>query len=448
MTLSTTAAHNALIAFNRFGLGAKPGGPKRIGSDPKAALLAELEAPGIARITANLPSYSRACFQSQNGHAENVRIVELGARVDKHMSVEIGFVERLVIFWQNHFSMTVNKDDAIRGTIGQWERDVIRKNVLGNFGDMLRGTIKHPAMLAFLDNQDSIGPRSRDGRASGDGLNENLGRELMELHTLGVDGGYTETDVTQMAKILTGWSFVRSWEADGKYNGGNDKNRGQFIYRPYWHEPGPITLLGKSYPAIGMNQCLHVLNDLAIHPATAEHIAFKLCRHFIMDEPTPSMVNKLANRFIASGGNLRMVARDLVNLPEAWSAPFTKIRTPYEMSIAQFRALGRRYDNDSTWAFSEPLYALDNMQWEAPSPAGWSDDTGRWLAPDAMRIRLDVGQFASWEYARDTEKNITALATSLFDSALSRNTKERIAGAGSGNNGLTVLFACPEFQRR
>jgi uncharacterized protein (DUF1800 family) len=451
MTLPAATAQQALIAFQRFGLGARPGGPGRIAKDPKAALVAELQNRKGALIqTAGLPTYGAACFQAQSGwdHAEALRQKELAARIDKQMEAEVGFVERLVMFWSNHFSMTVNKDETIRGTIGQWERDVIRKNVLGHFGPMLRGTIQHPAMLAYLDNADSIGPNSKTGKDWGAGYNENLGRELMELHTIGSGGGYTETDVTQMAKILTGWSFVRAWESDGHYNGGTKENRGRFIYRYNWHEPGPITLMGKTYPPTGMDQAIAVLDDLAAHPATAEHIAFKLVRHFITDEPTPAMVDKLKDRYLATGGNLVAVYLALINLPEAWTLPLTKLRTPYEMSIAQFRALGRRYKDDDTWAFSEPLNALYNMVWEAPSPEGYSDDSATWLNPDAMRIRIDVGQFASWQLADDTKKNPVQLANSLFDSALSQATRERLANCGSNNNGLTVLFSCPEFQRR
>jgi uncharacterized protein (DUF1800 family) len=147
-------------------------------------------------------------------------------------------------------------------------------------------------------------------------------------------------------------------------------------------------------------------------------------------------------------GNLKAVALALLELPEAWSTPLTKLRTPYEMTLAQYRALGVRYKNDSSWAFSEPLYALYHMQWESPSPEGYSDDTGTWLGPDAMRIRLDVAQFASWEYAPNYKRNVTALAQSLFDTALSRATRERLGGIGDNNNALTILFSSPEFQRR
>jgi uncharacterized protein (DUF1800 family) len=452
MALSSDAAQQALIAFQRFGLGAKPGGPGRIGSDPKAAIRNEVKTADIAKINnPALPSYAKACFESLQGfsRAEAMRRAEMAARIDKHMSVEIGFVERLVVFWANHFSMTVNKPGAVRGTIGQWERDVIRANVLGRFADMLHGTIAHPAMIAYLDNTESIGPNSPAGQKWGLGYNENLARELLELHTVGSGGGYSEEDVVAFAKILTGWSYVRGWESDGGYNGGNSQNRGQFIYRDTWHEPGPIAFVGKTYPARGKGQAKRVLNDLAEHPATAEHIAFKLVRHFITDEPTPEMVNPLKRKFLRTGGDLKAVALALIDLPEAWSAPLTKLRTPYEMLIAQYRALGTRFADDNPWALSGPLNALHQMQWESPSPQGYSDDTLKWLNPDAMRIRLNVAQFTNWvTVGGGYQGDVVRLANSLYGAALSRATRERIDGIGNNNNALTILFSSPEFQRR
>jgi uncharacterized protein (DUF1800 family) len=320
--------------------------------------------------------------------------------------------------------------------------------VLGRFVNMLRGTIAHPAIVSFLDNEDSIGPNSPIGIDWGAGFNENLAREIMELHTLGSGGGYTEVDVTALAKILTGWSYVRGWEADEGYSGGNNQNRGRFIYRPNWHEPGPIKLMGETYPALGQAQAEQVLNDLAAHPETAEHIAFKLVRHFITDAPTPAMVNPLKQKFLQTKGDLKAVSLALLDLPEAWSAPLKKIRTPYEMSLAQYRALGVRYKNSDSWILSEPLYALNHMAWEAPSPEGYSDEALTWLNPDAMRIRLDVAQFSSWAFAPNSQRDVLALANSLFQSALSADTRQRLSSAGNSNAALTILLSCPEFQRR
>jgi uncharacterized protein (DUF1800 family) len=449
MALSPAAAQQALIAFQRFGLGAKPGGPARIGKDPKAALRTEVATANIARVnTPGLPGYVGACSLSQRGKAFDLAEKELNARVDKHRAVEIGFVERLVIFWSNHFSMSVNKAEAVAGTIGQWERDVVRRHVLGKFGDMLLGTIGHPAMIAYLDNADSIGPNSPIGQSWNVGLNENLAREVLELHTVGSTGGYTESDVTRLSEILTGWSYVRGWEADGRYNGGNDQNRGQFIYRSTWHEPGPITLMGKTYPAAGRRQLELVLADLAKRPATAEHIAYKLVRHFVTDEPTPAMVNPLKQAYLQSGGNLKTVALALIDLPQAWSTPLNKLRTPYEMAVAHYRGLGRRYKNDQIWLMSEPLRALQQMAWQAPSPEGYPDETPKWLNADAMRLRLDVAQMVDWALVGDYQSDVVKLADRLFDAALSPQTRQRLTGASSPFHALTILFTCPEFQRR
>ena len=212
--------------------------------------------------------------------------------------------------------------------------------------------------------------------------------------------------------------------------------------------------MGKRYAPTGKDQCEAVLRDLARSPETAEHIAFKLVHHFITDEPTPAMVDPIKQAFLDSDGDLKAVALALVNLPEAWSLPFEKIRTPYELTIAQYRALGERYTLDDGWMLTEPLLALRQMPWEAPSPKGYSDDTLTWLNPDAMRVRLDVAKFTSWAYKRDYTGNVVVLGRKLFDRALSPDTSSRIAAAqapaawDSKNNALTILLSCPEFQRR
>lgn len=448
---SLSAEHKALIAFHRFGLGAKPGGIERMGRRARSALRAEVATPNIATIRdSSLPNYEKACCESQMGgdRADAIREAEMNARVDKQMSVEIGFVERLVIFWSNHFSMSVDKIDTVRGTIGQWERDVIRRNVLGRFSDMLHATIRHPAMLAYLDNDSSLGPNSQIGQEWGAGFNENLAREILELHTVGSGGGYREADVTAFAKMLTGWSYVRGWEADQNSGGGNARNRGQFIYRDNWHEPGAFTLMGKNYPALGRAQVETALDELAVHPSTAEHIAFKLVRHFITDTPTPAMVEPIKQRFLQTGGSLRAVALALIDLPEAWKTPFVKLRTPYEYSLAQYRALGLRYRNSESWVLEEPLYALNQMQWAARSPEGYSDETPTWLNPDAMRVRANVAKFISWHLVPDTRRNVPVLADSLFGSELSPATRSRLVSASNSNEALIILFSSPEFQRR
>jgi uncharacterized protein (DUF1800 family) len=449
--MTASAPQPALVAFQRFGLGAKPGGPGRMGASARAALHAEVDKLGIASITnRNLLSYVKACAASQAPfqQTEPIWLEEIAARVDKHMSVEIGFVERLVIFWSNHFSMSVNKNETVRGTLGQWERDVVRRHVLGKFGDMLHGTIQHPAMIAFLDNDNSIGPNSPIGQSWGVGLNENLAREILELHTVGSGSGYTETDVNIFARMLTGWSYVRDWEADKRLNGGSQAIRGQFLYRDDWHEPGAFTLMGTRYAAAGKQQVDTALADLAVHPATAEHIAFKLVRHFITDRPTAAMVDPIKRKFLQTGGDLKAVAHALIDLPASWSTPLCKLRTPYEYTVAQYRALGKRYPNSNPYVLSEPLHALGQMMWECRSPEGYADETPTWLNPDAMRLRVNIGQWLGWALAPYCGLNIPKLADGLFGAGLSSETRGRLVSASNANNALTILFASPEFQRR
>ena len=367
MTLREDQERLAYIALHRFGLGAKPGGIARIRDNPKRALKRELERTDIAEIVSDdLPGYVEACriVHTDFTSEYNLKEKELSARIVKHLKPEIGFVERLVLFFSNHFSMSVNKDSVILATIGQLERHVIRRHVLGSFKKMLLGVMQHPAMIRYLDNDDSIGPSSPAGLSWGVGLNHNLAREILELHTLGVGGGYTEEDIDGLAKIITGWSFVRGWEVDYHYNGGTPSNRGQFIFRKDWHEPGKQKVLGNTYRASGLQKGIDVLSDLAHHPSTAQFIAFKLVHHFITDDPTPEMVKPVAQAFRQTRGDLKAVALALIDLPEAWTLPLTKLRTPYELQIAEMRAMQRTYKSERTMAL---LFGACRI---APSPLG------------------------------------------------------------------------------
>lgn len=450
MSLVQEQYKRAHIALNRFGLGAKPGGTGRIASDAKAALLAEINAPGVALIDRPMPTYEEACQAVHTEFEYDLSEKELSARLAQHLKPEIGFVERLVLFFSNHFSMSINKDGAIRATIGQLERDVIRKNVLGSFRSMLIGVMKHPAMLRFLDNDSSIGPNSVIGKSWGVGLNHNLAREILELHTLGVGGGYTEQDIEGLARVISGWSFVRGWEADEHYNGGRPGNRGQFIFRRDWHEPNAQTVLGKSYADTGISQGEAVFGALARHRSTAQFLAFKLVRHFITDEPTPEMVDPVADAYRNSNGSLKAMALALVELPEAWSWPLTKLRTPYELQVAEMRATGRLYAPKQRWPFSETLSALRHKPWERPAPDGYSDESIYWMGPDAMRIRLETAQLNAWSLQQIEPFTQTALhlADLLFGRMLSRTSRQAVAEAPDLQNGLATLFMIPEFQRR
>jgi uncharacterized protein (DUF1800 family) len=255
-------------------------------------------------------------------------IREAKAHYDAAINAEIGCVEHLVWFWSNHFC--VNADATVQA--GAYEREAIRPHVLGRFVDILLAAEGHPAMLVYLDNVQSTGPSSVAGINQNRGLNENLAREILELHTLGVRTVYTQEDVTSFAKVITGWTLLTT--ATDPHHGG------EFLYHPRMHEPGAQTVLGKSYRDTGVEQGRAVLTDLARHPATAKHIATKLARHFIADEPRPALVERLTQRFIETEGDLWQVSKALLAAPESWSPERAKIKRPAEWLVAMRRAAG------------------------------------------------------------------------------------------------------------
>ncbi|MBA3516627.1 MAG: DUF1800 family protein [Rhizobiales bacterium] len=261
-------------------------------------------------------------------------------------------------------------------------------------------------------------------------------------------GRYSEPDVAALARMLTGWSYYRPWEAATGVDGATMSNRGQFVYRPLWHEEGPVTFMGKVYPDDGMKQAQRALTDLAGRTETAENIAFKLVRHFITDKPTPAMADPIKRVFLRTGGDLKAVSLALLDLPEAWSAPLAKLRTPYELEIAKFRALGVRYTSANYWVVTKTLEALHQPIWACLSPEGFSDDTLDWLTPDGIANRVESALLAARAFGADLKLPVLDLSRRLYDRALSSATSDAIARAYTPALALTILFACPEFQRR
>src|SRR4051794_20497780 len=247
------------------------------------------------------------------------------ARLQRAVLADCGFTERLVAFWSNHFCISATKGELARMWAGAFEREAIRPHVLGRFADMLKAVEQHPAMLFFLDNQQSLGPDSRAGINRQRGLNENLAREIMELHTLGVNGGYTQDDVTSLARIITGWTFAGRQGQLGV--------PGSFAFNVNAHQPGPQMLLGRTYEPTGLAQGEAALADIARHPSTANFIATKFVRHFVADEPPPALVARLRDVFIKTDGDLKALATALVDSDEAWKAPLTKMRSPYDFLV-------------------------------------------------------------------------------------------------------------------
>ena len=471
----------AAFALHRFGLGPRPGSIAAIASDPRGALLAELERPAIGRIDnrelLSSAESSRAAFEARAGRqaqkivaerakkeAEQQRaqgmsddmarkadaagnemapqaepastperqnfLKEIKARLDAGLDAEIGFAERLVWFWSNHFCVSAY---TVPNMAGGYEREAIRPHILGRFADMLLAVEGHPAMLVYLNNAMSIGPHSVAGINRTRGLNENLAREILELHTLGVRTGYSQDDVIRFANVLTGWTVISARD--------NPEHGAEFIFNRRMHEPGPQQVIGKIYPDTGVEQGRAVLEDLARHPATATHVATKVVRYFIADEPPPALVERLAKVFRDTDGNLKEIATALVMSEEAWAFPRNKLKTPGEWIIAMVRATGLRADPER---FERGQAALGQPIWLPPAPQGFPDGEATWI--DGMGRRLDIAN----NFAERVAGRVDPIG--ILDTALgalaSVETRQAVARAESRQQALVLAFMSPEFQRR
>jgi uncharacterized protein (DUF1800 family) len=451
----------AALALHRFGVGPRDGAIAACAGDPRGALLAELDRPKAGQILdPDLPTSgaaNRAVFEynaernakqklmrreSQQAAMEapppqpdpvplprQLLLNEARARIDAALDAELGFVERLVWFWSNHFC--VNADKTVMA--GAYEREAIRPHVLGRFADMLLAAEGHPAMLLYLDNAQSIGPNSVAGINRDKGLNENLAREILELHTLGVRTVYTQADVTNFAKVLTGWTILPTAT--------DPDHGGEFVFLKRAHEPGPQTVIGKEYGEEGTAQGRAVLADLARHPATASHVAAKLARHFVADEPPPALVDRLAQAFLDSDGDLKELAKTLISAPEAWSAQQAKVKRPGEWLVAALRATGLRGD---IARLTGAMALLGEPLWRPPAPKGFSDDNAAWL--DGLAQRLDIANTLAQRVGDSLDPE--AVAETGLGPLASAETRRAIARAESKPQALTLLLMAPEFQRR
>lgn len=358
------------------------------------------------------------------------------ARLQRATLVECGFTERLVVFWSNHFCISASKGELARIWAGAFEREAIRPHVLGRFADMLKAVEQHPAMLFFLDNQQSLGPDSRAGQNRKRGLNENLAREIMELHTLGVGGGYTQGDVTSLARIITGWTFA------GRQ--GQLGTPGSFVFNANAHQPGPQTLLGKTYEPAGLAQGEAALADIARHPSTANFIATKLVRHFVADDPPPALVARLRDVFVRTDGDLKALATALVDSDEAWKAPLTKMRSPYDFLVASGRLLARVPEDPG--GYLNNLNLLGQPLWSPGGPNGFPDTSAAWAAPEGIKLRLDIAAQMGARLGNNIDP-LDLLEFAAADAA-SIETRKTIERAESRQQALALLLMSPEMQRR
>jgi uncharacterized protein (DUF1800 family) len=391
-----------LRALNRFGLGARAGERQRL-SDPRNWLKGQLNGgpPAIQtppeaspHIVANTLRNFRMLTAEDKEQRQQARrtLISIAAAESRtalttRVTTDRPFVERLVAFWSNHLCVSTTAKIIVAPLAGSYERDAIRPHVLGRFEDLVLASAKHPAMLAYLDNFQSIGPTSmaarftrRNGQARG--LNENYARELVELHTLGVDGGYMQQDVQELAKTLTGWTVT------GLRPRGPSGTVG-FRFDERLHEPGARVVLGSRYSEAGVAQGEHVIRDLCRHPSTGRFIAMKLVRHFVSDEPPAAAVERVARVFRETGGDLRAVSLAIIELPEAWSAENRKFRTPQDWLVASLRAFNIT-DVHDTATFA--LRQLRHPLWGPLAPKGFGDSVQEWADPDALLNRGELAR--------------------------------------------------------
>ncbi|MEL6257437.1 MAG: DUF1800 family protein [Pseudomonadota bacterium] len=449
------------IAATRFGLGARPGEIKAASSDPRGWLEAQLTqaafssfpSAGLSSAKQGLETFFRYTqARSARGRTSEaadidpeqakklVREVRLNLRAEVQARTGFGaltphsFHERLTRFWSNHFTVAARSPQTV-AVAGAYEREAIRPNILGSFTELALAAITHPGLLVYLDNWQSIGPSTRPARRRGRGLNENLAREVLELHTVTPASGYTQTDVTEFAKALTGWTV-------GNRRLGSDR-KGETIFVSQIHEPGVRTILGKRYSEDGKDQAVSIIRDLCAHPETAKSVARKMATHFVSDMPPDALIERLETAFRRSNGDLPTLYAALIDAPEAWDGDPQKIKTPDELLTSSARAIGI----DAVFA-GDPRAVLESfaqIPFTALSPEGWPDEADAWLGSDALMKRIEwAGQVARRSPTLDARK--------LMDDALgplaSDATRTAVARAESGEQAIVLAVMSPEFQRR
>jgi len=456
---------DTLSAANRFGLGARPGTLVQL-DDPRGWLHAQVatraDAPRAALPTSadylrQEYDYLRARRAARNGDGDAAmgfrerfarsQLQELGWRYRHAAATEHDFVERLVRFWSNHFAVSADKRTAALYA-APMEREAIRPHVAGDFADLLLAVEQHPAMLRYLDNVRSVGERSRlaqrqrrrmDAEAAPRaGLNENLAREILELHTLGVDGGYAQDDVRELARAITGWSVPLPRDLDAGAST-------TFQFRSNAHEAGVRQVLGRRYAAEGEAQGRAILRELAVHPATARHVCGKLARHFVSDAPPRTLVERMAEAWTRSGGALRSVYAAMIDSPDAWSPEARKLKTPDDFVVSALRSTGTS-PGETPRALVGLLGRLGQPPFTPRSPAGFADDAAEWSGADAVWKRIQAAQ--SLAETATAEPDALRTAEQVFGPLLDGDTALALRRAESPREGLALLFASPAFQWR
>lgn len=453
-----------LAAAVRFGLGARASDIEAMAGDPRGWLLAQIDRPSnepgpvvapevkldvskyyasrlaeFAALRANDQDQVDLIIRDRRPLTVRIRSTLASAELEglrRAVTTEAPFRERLVRFWTNHFSVWPKSRNG-RVAVPYFEQSAIAPFVTGPFEELLLSSTRHPAMQIYLDNWKSVGPNSPIGLKQETGLNENLAREILELHTLGSEGGYTQDDVIALAAALTGWTFRSPHEAETSWD---------FVFRKRRHEPGAVTVMGKTYePGDGQTAEL-VLRDISRHPSTARHLSTKLARHFVADVPPEAAIEKLSAVYLDSGGDLGEVSRALVSLDEARDHLFSKLKQPGDFVVSSLRALDFDIDEDLAKLAAAHQTAMGQPPLKPPGPQGWYDTFGDWNDPSSLRRRVEWG-VALAARGGDTLTPIAATDRNL-GTHLDRDTRLAIERAPSRQEAAALLVASPLFQRR
>lgn len=346
------------------------------------------------------------------------------------------FRERLLSFWADHFTVAlrVNRDSIL---VMDYLQNALRPHLTGNFGDMLEAVVTHPAMLIFLGQANSVGPNSNAGQRQNRGLNENLAREVLELHTMGVSAGYSQDDVRQFAELLTGLTYGPKG----------------FAFRKGFVEPGEETVLGKSYGGDDFDAIKTALRDISLREDTAQHLAEKLIVHFIGGTPQPGHVAQISGAYLSSGGDLMAVYAALLDHEEAWVPELRKAKQPYDFIISSLRAVGLKPKHfqefnlrDYRRFFIGPMIEMGQPLMQPNGPDGWSEDPGAWITPAGLTARILWGNALAQRHAKNSDPR-KFLQAALRDAA-SEPLRLAVSRAETKHEGIAITLASPDFNRR
>ena len=447
------------IAVTRFGLGAQQGEIALASQNPKAWLkdqLTETVLPFPMKGLLTSQGYileKEAFIKARRAEkSDEAKIVvsepfnkrfrawqnaEQITRFRYGVQTQAPFHERLTQFWSNHFSVSGRTRDVL--TAAAHEREAIRPFILGSFKELAYSAILHPSMLVYLDNVRSVGPNSVFGLVGGrfrrKGLNENLAREVMELHTVTPKAKYTQSDVTEFARALTGWGVADKQAL-------NDLG-GKTYFDIKKHEPGSRRVMNKTYFSIGKKQAPAVLRNLCEHPETAKNVAYKLARHFTSDKPPSRLVKALTKKFSQTNGDLMALYKVLIDAPETWEALPQKAKTPNEMLLSTARQLGP--DQVFPTSAKDVFEGFGQTAFRASTPEGWPDGNENWLGPDAVMKRIE---WANKVAQKNSSFDARVFLTQGLGPRLSSKTQDVIEAAESNQQALTLALMSPEFLRR